>query len=727
MLNFIKILFFLYSVFIYSIEIEKNKNIIPFQKFNFEQNWNQNNSIKYRSNTQEHDIEKGKSYLNGNVLIEYFDTKIEADRVEFNWKTGDIYAIEKKGNLIIKKNGNIYSTSSKFHINLYNKKLNIKNVFIKEKDHVIIANKIKKEADYSFMKKIIYTSDPLFIKKKDIYPDFYLKIKYLKFFNKKKFIITGPVSFFLYKVPMPIIFPFIYIPIKNHKNNIFSYGVTYPKIGFENKKIYVKNIGFFSSIYNYFNFFISNDIDNKKCKLKTEIEYQLKNTNHGGSIHLNHQYFFNQKINDELKWIHNYNNNFLSYQIEFHSDMNSFKKINIFNFNIKNQLYDFFLLDMNTFFLKKNKEIQLKIPKFYCSIQKKPFLNSKNIFFHPLILNYQFFFYNPNDEFFYEVKKNCKNKINNYFSMETSFPFFTYLKIVPKINYKGIYPLDESFHYYQTIDQSTNFIFSSIIGYLNKINFFSLKHQIDPIFSLNFKKDFSFNRNLLEKKINFIINNYLSVKKNNKKIKILNFFQINTSFFIKKNYLKWEKIYFIGNTDFTKNFGINYEGYFSKFYLEKIINPINYNFNFSLFYNLKNEINFFNKKNQYKKKGENRYEYFLFDKNNYAQYSIPIHSKFEIYSNYEKFFNKKQSLNTFFSLNTSINLTKYWNIEVYTDYDLIKHKIIYTNFHFYRDLRSFQMNFYWTPIGKNRFFSFFIGIKDPNLNQIFHFSKMNHY
>ncbi|WP_238784814.1 putative LPS assembly protein LptD [Blattabacterium cuenoti] len=745
-------LFVLFPIFSYAKE--ENKNYISFSdsesKIEKSDKDKYLNIVKYNSDIQEHNIEKGKSYLNGNALIEYLDTKIEADRIEFNWKKGYIYAIGKKNHPIyLQKGDRKYSVYKLFHLDLGEKKWNAKEIYIQEKDHVIIANSIKEENNYSLMEKVIYTADPLFIEKKDINPDFYLKTNYLKYFHKKKSILTGPVFFYLYQVPIPIVFPFLYIP-----DGISSYGIPFPRFGIKNKKIYIENIGIFFPISNYFNCRINGSMYGiDKWKLKTEVEYKLKYGDNG-SIFFDYQSVSKKDFDYQLKWKHDqdikYNSEIkfnadINYHNKFTTKTNSFinNEVNISNISVRRKFQESFL-SMEAYMIQNihKGEMHLKVPKINLSIRKRPFIINKNPFLRQFVMDYQVFAYNsiyPNK---IEKKIDFQTEINNTINLSTYYllpvHYYPYLKISPKIHYKGSYTwyFFSCKSLFQTIDLSMDILFPSMERILiMKKKYFLLRYKMEPMLSFNFGSNFPIfihheNKNSIKKRIHLTIDNNLELKiKNNReyeKIKILESFQMRSSYIFEEELLKWENLYFTGYTDFTKYLGIKYEGridFYEKENCKSIfLDKKKFKFDFSLRYHLiKNQMKLLDEK-----KGINLYECFFFDKDHYAKYSIPLDLRIDFNSNYENNNNKPYSLNnTFLSINGSIGLTKYWDIEIHADYDLFKKRITFANIIFYRDLRSFKMNFNWYPIGKTTFWSFFIGIKDSNLSHIIQYKETN--
>ncbi len=749
-------LFFLFPIFSYARK--ENKNSISFSESKIEieklDKKNPLNIVKYSSNIQEHNIEKGKSYLNGNALIEYLDTKIEADSIEYNWKKGYIHATGKKNHPIyLQKGDRKYSIYRLFHLDLSEKKWYAKKIYIQEKDHVIIADSIKEEKNYSLMEKVIYTADPLFIEKKEIYPDFYLKTNHLKFFHKKKSIFTGPVFFYLYRVPIPLVFPFLYIP-----DRISSYGIPFPRFVIKNKKIYIENIGIFFPISNYFNCRINGSMYGiDKWRLKTEMEYKLKDGDNG-FLFFDYQFVPKKDFDYQLQWKHNQYFKSNS-EIKFNAEMNYHNKfttkknssinneVNISNISLIKKFQESFL-KIEAYMIQniQKGEMDLKVPKINLSIRKKPFFLNKNPFLRQVVMDYKVFASNsiyPNK---IEKKTDIQTEINNTINLSTYYilpvHYYPYLnlKISPKIHYKG----SSTWYFFsckslfQAINISMDILFPSIerIFIMNKRDFL-LRYKMEPMLSFNFGSFFPIfihqeDKNSIKKRIHLTLDNNFELKiKNNReyeKIKILESFQMKSSYVFEEEFLKWENFYFTGYTDFTKYLGIKYEGridFYDKENCKSIfLDKKKLKFDFSLRYHLiKNQMNFLDEKKEI-----HSYQCFLFDKDNYAKYPIPLDLRIDFHSNYENKNNnnKPYSLNNpFLSINGSIGLTKYWKIEIHTDYDLFKNRITVANIIFYRDLRSFKMNFNWSPMGKTPFWSFFIGIKDPNLSNIIQYKETN--
>ncbi|AGW86367.1 hypothetical protein K645_2941 [Blattabacterium sp. (Nauphoeta cinerea)] len=685
------------------------------------------------SNIQEHDIKEGKSYLKGQASIEYYNTKIKADYIEFNWKNGDLYAQSKKKSVFLQKDNHQY-TFSKIHMNLNDQIGEAKNFYIKEKNYIIIAHDFLKKKEDILMKKVIYISDPFFLKDRDSSPDFYLKTDYLKYSYSKKYIFSGPIFFYWYRVPMPIFLPFFYMPIKFNQSPS-PYGFKYPKFGIQNKKIYMEDIGLFFPISDLLNFRMNASIyGTEKWKIKTRIEYKLKYSYHG-FIDFDYQNTPTQKKNYLFQWKHNSDrksNNEMSFNANVNYD-NAFlykKNENFSYINIRKKLSDYlWFMDIYMIQNPSKKKVNFIIPELILYTKSILFDDKKNLFLSHVNIENRLFFKNSieshNTTYFHAG-------FNHYMMMNAYSSFFyPYLKISSQIFYKDLYTWDLPYFHvsnYQKMDISTNIISVPFYKIWKLKKSILLKHEIEPILSFHmiyYPPVFYNVKNHFEKRINLILNNNWIIKNTwphvniYKKIEI--FKEMNFSFILDNNFIKWKNFYLMGDVDLTKNLAAKYKaGINWEWEEEKKKNQNNILFDFSFFSNY--NIHFSPVKNEFNKKGKNRYDYFFFDQKNYAKYTIPLSLEIDFRSIYENYFNKKKWFQNLLSINGSINITKYWKVSFHTDYDFLKKKIIFANIIFNRDLRSFEMSFNWN-FEKSSDWSFFIGLKDPNFKNIIQYNE----
>ncbi|NBV56942.1 MAG: hypothetical protein EBR72_03920 [Bacteroidetes bacterium] len=77
----------------------------------------------------------------------------------------------------------------------------------------------------------------------------------------------------------------------------------------------------------------------------------------------------------------------------------------------------------------------------------------------------------------------------------------------------------------------------------------------------------------------------------------------------------------------------------------------------------------------------------------------------------------EKSVNQSITFNGDIKLTENWKIGLNSGYDISKKELSLTSINFYRDLHCWQMNFEWYPIGR-QMFSFGINVKSSTLQDL---------
>ncbi len=99
--------------------------------------------------------------------------------------------------------------------------------------------------------------------------------------------------------------------------------------------------------------------------------------------------------------------------------------------------------------------------------------------------------------------------------------------------------------------------------------------------------------------------------------------------------------------------------------------------------------------------------------------SMPWNFRFSYSANYSVIQSTGES-RTINTLNFSgdIELSPGWKVGASSGYDFENFGFTYTNLRFTRDLRSWSMNFNWTPLGNNSSYYFFIGVKASVLSDL---------
>lgn len=120
----------------------------------------------------------------------------------------------------------------------------------------------------------------------------------------------------------------------------------------------------------------------------------------------------------------------------------------------------------------------------------------------------------------------------------------------------------------------------------------------------------------------------------------------------------------------------------------------------------------------YKKQGTVRDENFYYDDENYAHYAIPWSLNANLSYTYSKGAERKGTHNGSINFSGKVSPTPYWAISVTSTYDFVENDFTYVRFGFERDLRSFNLSFGWTPMGRYKSYDFFIGIKATILSDL---------
>ncbi|PHK33336.1 hypothetical protein VF13_38400 [Nostoc linckia z16] len=66
----------------------------------------------------------------------------------------------------------------------------------------------------------------------------------------------------------------------------------------------------------------------------------------------------------------------------------------------------------------------------------------------------------------------------------------------------------------------------------------------------------------------------------------------------------------------------------------------------------------------------------------------------------------------------NLDITKRWKMGFSSGYDFVQKGVTFTQLRFERDLLRWRMDFTWVPMGTNKYWAFFIGIKSSVLSDI---------
>lgn len=457
---------------------------------------------------------------------------------------------------------------------------------------------------------------------------------------------------------------------------------------------------------------------------------------------------------------------------------------------------DLKIFDLNQNF--NTREIVGDFPSLNFNMnQKYPFSSKNNKFLQNLFIDYNSSFSNKintlEENFFKkQIFKDMKTGLHQNVKFGSALTLLKYIRFSPNVSYNEIWDLQSIERYWNEQQKKTitqvNKGFNSfrtfgiegefsttVYGFarFKKGSFLQvLRHKVDPKISFTYAPDFTkplwgyyktykkgdeqksyniFEHSFYASKINntsgtklgFSISNNLEMKIRDEsqsdgllKIVLIDQLNLKADYHFNKKDFRWSDIDFNGNTSFTKNVNVRFDGSIDPYKtkkdptdpskeirVDKIGSFTLKDFNLSLGYSLNNETfkrkNSKNKEDEYKKKGEVRYENFSFDKDNYAHYSIPWNLNTNLTYNYNKFYIKKNH-SAELRFDGNLSPSPYWKIIFDGYYNLVDQKLTRLNFKFERDLRSFSMNFNWTPVssGFESAWNFFIGIKADVLKDL---------
>ncbi len=246
--------------------------------------------VKLKADYIRNDIPKKMSFLNKKAQINYQDMQIDADYISIDWDKGMIFArgeLDEKGR--IKKPAIATQADKKYEYNEVNYNYKTRqaiayNARTEESEGVIVAEKTKKVNDsVYFMRRGKYTTDEMFLKKKDTIADYYMLAPNIKLVKGKENakVITGPIQMYIEQVPTPLALPFAILPFSDKR----SAGILIPSFG-ERQDVgfFLNGLGYYQPIGEHFDFKALLDFYTKgSWNIRPELNYK-KNYQYTGSF-----------------------------------------------------------------------------------------------------------------------------------------------------------------------------------------------------------------------------------------------------------------------------------------------------------------------------------------------------------------------------------------------------------------------------------------------------------
>lgn len=227
-----------------------------------------------------------------------------------------------------------------------------------------------------------------------------------------------------------------------------------------------------------------------------------------------------------------------------------------------------------------------------------------------------------------------------------------------------------------------------------------------------------------------------------KKIKILESFNVSTSYDLAKEEFQLAPLSVSARTTIFKQIGVQFSGSWDFYAFDTIakkrINEFNwnvnkkllrensYNMNFSLNYSLSaNSIGKKNKKPEYKSAAGTEAE--LNQVNNFPDRYVDFNNPWTLNFSYSFVYTDayQPSTNQYIkatvqtlNFNGDVNITKKWKIGFTSGYDFENKDVSYTSLDIYRDLHCWEMMFNWIPIGPRQSYNLTIRVKSPLLQDL---------
>ena len=258
-------------------------------------------------------------------------------------------------------------------------------------------------------------------------------------------------------------------------------------------------------------------------------------------------------------------------------------------------------------------------------------------------------------------------------------------------------------------------------------------------------------------RINFSVGNNLEIKVADKKdtvtgtrkVTLLENLNLNMSYDLARDSLRWSDLVVSGRTTLFKKFVINYSGSFSPYYIDnegrkhdqfiwktgqkKIFQKNNSTWSTQISYSINNTT--FESEGKSKKDkpaGElvvapimqSPYNYNpALLMGTYADFSMPWNVSFNYTLSYVSTYvaaqyKFKNDIIQTLSVSANADITKNWRVAVSTGYDFVNKGLSYTSIDIYRDLHCWEMRFNWVPFGYYKSWNFQINIKASSLKDV---------
>ncbi|WP_395093520.1 putative LPS assembly protein LptD [Vaginella massiliensis] len=812
------------------------------------------------SEDEVHDRKKNITYLLRNAKVDYNDMQIEAEYIEIDWNSGDVYAEGKRdtiGNVVTRTvftQGQNKFEQDAFKVNFKTKVGIAYNVRLEEGEGVIVGDKVKRINDtVMYLSRADYTTDTYFKEGKTDEPDYVLRTTKGKLVDKKekdeKILIAGPTHMRIYDVPTPLALPFAYIPMGSKR----SAGILLPSFG-ERADVgfYLDGLGYYMPIGEYADLQLETRFYTKgswgvNVLSRYKVNYRFSGNfgasyenritgikgltaNSPGGVRDPRNIFSQSKLYN-VRWTHAQDIKSNPY-LTFNASVN-FSSSQYFRESIQNSNYlsgDVYTNTTNSSIsLRKSfenlpltlnldashsqnyqtRQIDLTLPRLTVNMSRQfpfaPKSGPRKGLLHNLGVTYSMNMANQistSDENFFTKtmwQDEMKTGARHLLDLSTNVTLANYFPLTISANYQEVWALNNTRKYWdansaETITQrlngfyrfgnfstsasvSTNF-YGQILAKNKDAKIQGIRHVLTPSIGYSFSPNtgakyidyyevpqlgssnvalqyynyfentlYGVPNTMVTNSLNFSLANNLELKvrddkhpKGFKKIKIFDFFNINSSYNFTADEFKLSPVNFSGSTSlFDSKMKFNFSGIIDPYKID--YDPLTNaytkidelgafrlaSFNVNTGYSFDNNT-FGGKKfdaKAYKKQGTVRDEVFYFDDEDYARFAIPWTFGMNLGYTHNRLIDGTNRDAATLAMTASVSPSPYWQISANGTYDIVNKELVGTRLSFARDLRSFNLTFSWIPIGVYKTWDFFIGIKASILSDAIKYDQQS--
>ncbi|GAB3646769.1 putative LPS assembly protein LptD [Echinicola sediminis] len=236
------------------------------------------------------DFKEKKVYLYKQAWFEYGNIRLDADYIEINWETNELYASgvtdstgAVQGSPIFKEGSSTYEIRKEMRYNFKTRKAIISDVVTEQQEGLLRGETVKKDDEGNiYLHHGYYTTCNL------AEPHWHISSNKIKSVEGKQ-TISGPFNLYFNGIPTPVGLPFGFIP--DQKEEQVS-GIIIPSYGEERRRgFYLRDFGYYFAFNDYIHSRLTGEIFSKGgYGIKAATAYK-KRYRYGGGFNVDFQQF----------------------------------------------------------------------------------------------------------------------------------------------------------------------------------------------------------------------------------------------------------------------------------------------------------------------------------------------------------------------------------------------------------------------------------------------------